>query len=463
MYQYQGLEDTIAAVATASGPGGIGVIRLSGSESVATVGSVFVAKSGRSLESVASHTIHYGWVRDKGVMIDEVLVSVMLAPRTYTRQDVVEISCHGGAVSVRAVLELVLKNGARLAEPGEFTKRAFLNGRIDLTQAEAVLDIIGSRTDVFLRASVHQLKGELADKLEATRDEILEVYTALEAVMNFPDDDRDAHQAGALAQGLEYPLTTINALLATADQGRIVKEGVRVALCGKPNVGKSSLLNALLRVPRAIVSDVAGTTRDTIEETAQIGGVPLQLIDTAGIIAPRDGIEEDAVRRSRAHMDSADLVLFVVDGSQELTDEDLAIARQLADREVLVVINKMDLPSRVDEAGIKQLECPDDGVRVSALCHTDLDFLRERILQRILPATPEDSGGVLLSNLRHIEALRRCVGFMSEAIALLDSNSALEVISEEIKSAINELDRITGRNIDADLIDRIFSAFCIGK
>jgi tRNA modification GTPase len=463
VYQYQGLDDTIAAISTAAGPGGIGMVRLSGPDSTRTAAPNFLAQSKQPLESFASHTVHYGWIKDGDSVVDEVLVTVMRAPRTYTRQDVVEVTCHGGAAAAAAILGLMLRNGARLAEPGEFTKRAFLNGRVDLAQAEAVLDIIKSGTRSFLKASAQQLRGELSIELEKLRGRLMDVYTEMEAVINFPEDDTGSRGEARLLDILRQSLDGLRALLETADQGRMLKEGVRMVICGKPNVGKSSLLNLLLRAPRAIVSGVAGTTRDTIEEPAQIGGVPFLLVDTAGIIEPRDLIEREAVRRSRDCIASADLVMFVLDGSRPFEPEDGDLLAQIRGQNAVVVVNKNDLEQKLDPGLARGVFGEKRVVSISALKAADLDVLRETILDCVLPSKSLERHGPLLSNLRHIEALRRCEEAVAGVVELLPQGAAREVLSGEIKRAVNELDRLTGRDIDADLIDRIFSEFCVGK
>jgi len=308
-------EGTIVAVSTATGPGGIGMVRMSGPDSIGILGRIFRHPRGLSAKGWKTFTARYGVVvRPDGSPVDEVLVTLMRAPKSYTCEDVVEISCHGGAAVVQTILELCLKEGARLAQPGEFTKRAFLNGRIDLTQAEAVLDMINAKTEASLRASERQLRGELHGAIEDLREQIMGVFTGIEAVLNFPEDDTDAGQVQALKGTLFGVVEKLTALLGTSRAGRILKEGVRVVICGKTNVGKSSLLNALLRHPRAIVTDLPGTTRDILEESANIKGVPVSLVDTAGILEPRDRVEEEAVRRTRIFVDAADVALLVLAG-----------------------------------------------------------------------------------------------------------------------------------------------------
>jgi len=461
------LDDTIAAISTPLGLGGIGIVRLSGKEALSIANKMFVAKGSCDLRKAPSHTVHYGIIvdkkRDKKGIIDEVLITVMRAPKTYTKQDVVEINSHGSSVALKAILSLAIDLGARLAEPGEFTKRAFLNGRIDLTQAEAVLDIIQSKTEAFLRLSTNQLKGDLTLKLEEIREDLMNVYAQLEAEVNFPDEDTAWKGKHNFFNSLESAERKIQKLLDSSHQGKIFKEGIRIVICGKPNVGKSSLLNVLLKSPRAIVSEIAGTTRDTIEESLQIKGVPFQVIDTAGILKPQNIIEEEAVNRSRLYTQSADIVLFLVDASQRLSEEDRDLANKLTGQNVIVVINKCDLDVQLDGSCILSLMPGKKSVHISVLKKEGIDELTDMIVDDALGGITFDMGGVLISNLRHISSLKDALMAVSKAENFLKQNLSQEFISEEIKGAINSLDMITGRHIDVDLLDNIFSNFCIGK
>jgi tRNA modification GTPase len=454
MYQYKGLEDTIAAIITPAGTGGVGIVRVSGTAALAVAGRVFLARDGSGPGAWTGWTVRYGQVTaaDSGI-IDEALLTVMRAPKSYTGEDVAEISCHGGPAAVRAVLERVLASGARLAQPGEFTKRAFLNGRIDLAQAEAVMDVISARTDAALRASERQLKGELSVELEAVRSALLGTLAGIEALINFPEDATDAGQAQVLRRDMAAAATRILTLLATARSGRILKEGVRVVICGKPNVGKSSLLNALLRAPRAIVTDVAGTTRDLLEETANINGIPVNLVDTAGILAPRDKIEAEAVRRSRDSVAGADIVLLVLDRSVFMDDTDRQLIEETAGPRRICVWNKADLPP-AGEANVSG-----EQVRVSALTGEGLDALRAAMVRVALDSDGLDGRGPVVNDVRHAEALCRA----SEALAEAAADHPAEFTAEGIKAAVNALDAITGRHVDDDVIESIFSRFCIGK
>ncbi len=455
------LDDTIVAISTAIGQGAIGIVRLSGNEALTIADGLFFSNSGKKPSEFKNFTVHYGWVMaGKDKIIDEALLTVMRAPKSYTKEDMVEISCHGGIVSVRAILTCALDLGARLAEPGEFTKRAFLNGRIDLAQAEAVLDIIQSKTEDFLRVSTSQLKGELSAELESIREQLMNAYIEIEAFINFPEDDINAAGREKILSVIETAKKRVEKLLLSSEQGRILKEGIKVVICGRPNVGKSSLLNVLLKTPRAIVSAVAGTTRDTIEETAQIRGIPFQLIDTAGILEPRDFIEEEAVKRSQLSIQSADLILLVVDSNSLLTKEDQGLMQSLKGKNVLVVLNKSDLPQRAEESSIKKIFSPI--LKVSARTNKGIEQLEEAIVQSVWHGQAPESSAILVSNMRHIESLKRCQEALKGVERVLPRIS-LEFSSEEIKRAVNFLDNITGRNLDADLLDNIFSQFCIGK
>ncbi len=485
-------EDTIVAISTPLGRAGIGIVRMSGRDALSIADKMFVSKNKQRPSQFKSFSVHYGDVvrlqegsdnntlisvdKDNACyeVIDEALLTVMRAPKSYTREDVVEISSHGGIACLKAILSLAVKLGARLAESGEFTKRAFLNGRIDLAQAEAVMDIINSKTEAFLRISTSQLKGDLSTELERIRRLLMDVFVKIEAVINFPEDDiceevdksvdvKRCRRHSTFLEEISSAIERIESLLKTAEQGRIMREGINIVFCGRPNVGKSSLLNALLRTPRAIVSDIPGTTRDTIEESAQIKGVPVRLVDTAGILEPRDLIEEEAVKRSRDSIKAADIILFIVDANSIFTDEDKRLFEQIKERNVIVVVNKCDLQQRLDESEIMAL-CPNKSlVKVSAVKRMGLEVLETAIFESVWSTDMDSQEGIILTNLRHVEALERCRGCLFEAVSLLRDASPAEIVSEQIRQAVGFLDKITGRNIDADLLNAIFSRFCIGK
>ncbi len=470
MYQYASHVDTIAAIATASGAGGVGIVRLSGSQSAAILGKVFAARTSAAPETWTPNMLHIGWVRDSsGARLDEALAVVMRAPRSYTAEDSAEIHTHGGLSASRVTLDLCLHSGARLAQPGEFTRRAFLNGRIDLAQAEAVLDMVSARTELMLRAAGHQLSGELSARLMVARETLLGIYSDIEALLNFPEDDTDHGQCPAAHAGVTSVLGRLKALLATADAGMMIRNGIRMAICGKPNAGKSSLLNALLRHARAIVTDIAGTTRDTLEESANIKGIPVNLVDTAGILQPRDKVEEEAVRRSYEAMASADIVVLVLDRSRPLEAVDRDLLAQTIPARTVVVLNKCDLPAQISAgeaaaaAGCRQV------VAVSTLERDGIAALEDVLAGLAVHGGPSalaalaDSSAVVLTNARHVQALRLAVDALQGSLQALDTGAPLELVSDGIKTAINHLDAVTGRDIDSDALDRIFAGFCIGK
>ncbi len=491
MNQLTDINDTIAAIATPVGHGGIGIIRLSGPGSLSIADKIFLAKNNKKPSSFRDFSVHYGWIigserrleargqtlearkTDVGSLaehkslnvekIDEVLLTIMRAPRSYTMQDVVEISCHGGAVSLRTILGIVLENGARLAEPGEFTKRAFLNGRIDLAQAEAVLDIINSKTETFLKLSANQLKGDLSVELGSIREDLMATYIELEAVVNFPEDEVDSKGKEKILGDIDSALQRVQKLLRSSEHGRILREGIKIVICGRPNVGKSSLLNALLKQSRAIVSPVAGTTRDTIEEMANIKGIPFQLVDTAGILEPRDLIEEEAIKRSRMFIKAADLILFVFDSHDRLSAEDERLMEEVKSANVLVVLNKSDLSVGIDISKIQQHLPYKKLIKISALERNGMEDLEDAIVENIWQGRSVDSSELVLSNLRHIQALKDCKESIEKVVSNLQCGLSFEFVSEEIKIAVNFLDQITGRDIDVDLLENIFSKFCIGK
>jgi tRNA modification GTPase len=464
-------EDTIVAISTPKGTGGIGIVRLSGKSALSIADKMFSTSKGETPSTFKGFTVHYGHVVDRpkekksdnAEIIDEALLTVMRSPKSYTREDVVEISCHGGIVVLKRILSLALDLGARLADPGEFTKRAFLNGRIDLTQAEAVLDIIRSKTDAFLKVSTHQLKGELTLKLEAIRERLMDVYTECEAIVNFPEDDTGFFNKEKILKSLDDAKEKTEHLIKSSEQGRILREGIKIVICGKPNVGKSSLLNVLLKHPRAIVSEVSGTTRDTIEEMAQINDIPFELVDTAGILEPRDLIEEEAVKRTNISIQNADLILLMFDGSLPFSPIDEGFICNVKDRNVIVVVNKCDLDNRIEDKKIRKFFPEEKIMRISALKNIAIKELKDTVTDHVLKGKTLDNENIMISNVRHIQSLKVCDSGLSGAIDCINQKLSPEFISEEIKKAIDALDTITGRSIESDLLDKIFSEFCIGK
>ena len=457
------LDDTIAAIATPIGESGIGIVRISGRKALSIADRIFVSRDRQKPSSFKTYTTHYGWIIDpkRGLKVDEVILTVMRKPRSYTRQDIVEINCHGGIIPLRKALELVLDLGARLSKPGEFTKRAFLNGRIDLAQSEAVLDIIRAKTDSALRVSVEQLKGGLSKRLNQLRDKLLELLTILEANIDFPDEDLEAIDIKNIATGIDRVNQELRFLLENSKRGRIFREGIKVVICGRSNAGKSSLLNALLKCERSIVTPIAGTTRDTVEDILDIRGIPIRIVDTAGIIEPSDLIEQKAVSRSQRCIQEANLVLFVFDGSRDLSYEDKTLMRKIKLKPTLALINKIDLKQRIKQDEIAQ-RFP-QLVKISAKKQKNIDLLEEAIAQFVFSGKIKSGDPVWVTNLRHIQQLKRVEKSIMRARKSTNVNLPFDLIAQDIKEAIGFLDEILGKRFSEDLLDRIFSEFCIGK
>ncbi len=454
-------DDTIAAISTPLGEGGLAVIRVSGGEALAVADRCFEPVGKRSVKPsmAASHTIQFGRVVHQGRPVDEVLVAVMRAPRTYTREDVVEISCHGGILPAKLVLDAVLANGARLAEPGEFTQRAFLNGRLDLAQAEAVADIIHSRTELALAAAEEQLAGKLSQRINRLRDDLMLVLAHVEAHIDFPDEDIAPDTHAQLLGRIDAGLAFMDELLRTANEGQILRRGFRVAIVGRPNVGKSSLLNHLLGHDRAIVSPIPGTTRDTIEETANIRGLPVVFIDTAGLREAGEAIEAEGIRRSHQAMRQADLILHVLDGAESLQVEDERYLAEFSGKPRLVVRNKSDLPARLQLPPGLADRC----VAVSCLTGAGLESLKDAIKETVWAGDIRSEMLEVMINSRHQDALRRAREAATRAGEALRAGATLELVALDLRIATNAVGEIVGKTAVDDLLDAIFSQFCIGK
>lgn len=456
-------DDTITALSTPVGQGGIGIVRMSGPDSMRIVDEVFRPRQGGSLSHMPSHTLIYGHVVEPtdGGIVDEVLATAMRAPRSYTREDVVEIHCHGGMVPVRRVLEVILSMGARLADPGEFTKRAFLNGRISLIQAEAVLDVISAKTEEGMKIAVEQVRGGLSDLLHGIRGALVEVLALAEAHIDFPEDDLGTADTGELISRLSGISCEIAGLSATFREARFFREGLAVAIVGKPNVGKSSLLNVLLRKNRAIVSELPGTTRDVIEEYLNLDGLPVRIMDTAGIRESDEVVEREGIRRSLEALDGADFVIALIDGSQSLDGEDNELLRQIEGRKSIVALSKADLPVRVSPSS------PDLGgsrcIRISSLTGEGIEELKSVILESNISAHRENRDGVIVTNIRHKLALDTAGASIERATALLRKGNPLELFAVEMRDALDRIGEITGAVTTEDILDTIFSRFCIGK
>ncbi|HXG23327.1 MAG TPA: tRNA uridine-5-carboxymethylaminomethyl(34) synthesis GTPase MnmE [Chthonomonadales bacterium] len=461
------LHDTIAAIATPPGEGGIGIVRISGPVAFSIADRLFATRAGAP-SSLPSHTIHYGLIRDPetGEHIDDALLLPFRKPRSYTGEDVVEFSCHGGPVTLGRVLTLALRAGARLAEPGEFTQRAFLNGRMDLAQAEAVCDQIRARTEAAQRLAMRQREGALSREVARIREDLVGALAAVEVTIDFSEEVGDLDYA-AMAERLAKIRAGVDRLIATAERGRIYREGVRLCIVGRPNVGKSSLLNALLRENRAIVTPIAGTTRDVIEETAHVRGIPLIAIDTAGLRETQDLVERIGVERARAAIETASFLLFVLDASTGWTEEDASIAAQITGRRVAWVLNKVDLISLPEIQQIEAITAPyrkgSPLVPISAMEGTGLEQLEETIACLLLGGEGIDVEEVIVSNVRHLHALEEARNSLLEAERTTAETLPPDFISIDLRAALDSLGRITGETATEEIIHRIFHDFCIGK
>ncbi len=467
-------EDTIVAVSTPVGEGGIGIVRMSGRAAVKIADRIFISRDKKKPSKFKSHTIHYGYVirsekrkaknaKHGKEIIDEVLLTVMKAPKTYTKEDVVEINCHGGIVAVRKVFEILVRNSARPASPGEFTRRAFLNGRIDLAQAESVLDIIKSKTDAGLRASLNQLEGDLSGEIRIVREKIIKICADIEGSIDFPEEDIDADTAGSWLRDVKGCKSNLEKLLNTYHDGAILKEGIVAVICGRPNVGKSSLLNLLLKKHRAIVTHIPGTTRDPIEETASIRGIPIRLVDTAGIRKERNIVEKEGIKRSHLYLSRADLIICVLDGSEKLKKEDMEILNKVNNRSTVIVINKCDLRPKARMEEIRKIMKNGDILKVSCIDKIGIDKLEERIYNKVWSGKVNSSNEVMVNNIRHKGAIESAVEALSKAEEAITHNISPEFVASDIKRCADSLGEITGEIYTDDILNAIFSRFCIGK
>lgn len=472
MFAINAFDDTIAAISTPPGEGGIGIVRLSGSDAIRIAGRIFRSPKNRKLTGTESHRIIYGFIIDPSTnaTIDEVLVSIMHAPNTYTREDIVEINCHGGLLPLRKALELVLNNGARLAEPGEFTRRAFLSGRIDLSQAEAVIDIIKAKTEASRKVAIEQLSGSLSEKITSLRDSITKLCAQIEAYIDFPEDDIEPASKDLISDRVRSVRHELSLLSESFEEGRFFREGIKVAIVGKPNVGKSSLLNALLKRDRAIVTEMPGTTRDVLEEYLNIKGLPVRIMDTAGIRETHEMAEREGVLRSLRAIEDADIVIGVIDGSRHLSDEDLNVLSRLRDYKIIIALNKSDLSPAEDI--IKKLEAYSGNiVMLSAKTGFGLDILKERIVDVAikhpsssnLSVSHETAAGILVTNVRHKTAIDNAIKALDRTSEVLVSRRPLEIVAIELRDALDRLGEIVGAVTTEDILNTVFSEFCIGK
>lgn len=455
--------DTIAAIATVLGEGGISIIRISGTKSLDIVNSIFKGKNNRDLLDIKPYSMRYGFIIEKETedVLDEVLVTYMKGPRSYTAEDTVEINCHGGVTPTKRIFQEIIKAGARVAEPGEFTKRAFLNGRIDLSQAEAVIDIIRSKTELSMKSAVLQSNGRISKEINTLRNKLLQIIAHIEATVDFPEDDLEEVTSNQVSIQIQNIINEVNELLSTADEGKILREGLNVVIVGKPNVGKSSLLNALLKEQRAIVTEVPGTTRDVIEEYINLDGVPIKIIDTAGIRETEDIVEKIGVEKSKEKIAEADLIIFMIDLSRELDDEDKEIMDYIRDKKYIVLLNKSDLKNKVVKEDLIGLDLKYI-IESSAKIGKGLDELKDSIKELFFKGEVKNQD-IIITNARHKEALIRAKESLSSALDTLNNTLAIDLSSIDIRNAWSKLGEITGDTLEEDIIDKIFSEFCLGK
>lgn len=453
--------DTIVAISTLSGFAGIGIVRLSGPAALCIASKIFHPKSKKKIKELSANTVHLGKITDGKKFVDEVLLTVMKAPKSYTREDIVEISCHGGPVPLKKTLELCVKYGARLADPGEFTKRAYLNGRIDLSQAEAVCDIIKAKTEAALSCAVSQLSGVLSEEINRQKSELVDILATIEAAIDYSEDEIPVIDGEEVLGKIEKIGTALEKMLLTFQTGKIFRDGVRTAIIGKPNVGKSSLLNVLIGQNRAIVTEIPGTTRDIIEETIDISGIPLILTDTAGIRKhSKDIVEKIGIERAQETLETADLVLFVLDSSSKLSPEDFQIAELLVSKKVILVLNKSDKPSNIGD--VSELEISAPVVKISASKNEGLEDLK-KIIYNLFITSDITTGDFILTNVRHKILIEHSLDSLEKAVASIKNGLSEEFTAADLRSALNYLGEITGEVPTEEILDRIFSNFCVGK
>ena len=457
------IDDNIAAIATAPGEGGIGIIRISGEKSLQVANSIFKSISGKKIEEYNTRTLIYGHIVDNDKVIDEVLVAFMKGPNSYTTEDVIEINCHGGFISVKKILELILSKDVRLADQGEFTKRAFLNGRIDLAQAEAIIDVINAKTDMAHTVAQSQLEGSLSKKIKDLRFNVTEILAQITVSLDFPDEDVEHITYNTLKEKTIALQKEINKLYDTSESGKILRDGLKTVIVGKPNVGKSSLLNAILGENRAIVTDIPGTTRDVIEEFVNIKGIPLKIVDTAGIRETEDVVERIGVEKSREFFSAADLSIVVLDSSRSLDPEDMEILESVQPNKTIVLLNKTDLDRVINLDKIKEYIAEENIIEISALQHEGIEKIHDKIEEMVFAGTVRNSSDLVVTNSRHKDALYKAKQSIEDALNAIESYMPLDFVEVDFKNIWDYLGYINGDTVTEDLLDTIFSNFCIGK
>lgn len=459
------VNNTIAAISTSLSASGIGIIRISGEDAIIIADKLFVSKKNKKLIEQKTHTIHYGNIinPESNEIIDEVLVSVMKEPNTYTKENIIEINCHGGVIVMQKILHLVLSNGARLAEPGEFTKRAFLSGRMDLSSAEAVIDIINAKTELSLESSVNQLKGNIYREIKNIRSKLIELIAHIEASIDYPEYDYEELGEDMVLNNLDGIKEKVSKLLNSADDGKIIREGIKTVIVGKPNVGKSSLMNALLNEDRAIVTDVAGTTRDVLEEYMNIKGIPLRIIDTAGIRETEDIVEKIGVNKSEELVQEADLVIMMLDASSDLTEEDRYIFNLIKNKKTIVLLNKIDLPVRITEEFVNEEVKNTKVISTSLKDNKGLDDIEKAIKDMFLIGDINFNDNLYITNIRHKVSLENAIDSLSSVKESIEMGMPEDCWSIDLKNSYDYLGEITGDSVSDDIIHQIFSQFCLGK
>ncbi len=449
------MEDTIAAISTALGVGAISIIRVSGNDSIKIVNEIF---KGKDLSKQNTHTIHYGYIVDNEKIIDEVLVSIMKSPKTFTKEDIVEINCHGGIATTNKVLELVLNKGARLAEPGEFTKRAFLNGRIDLIEADGIMNLISSKTDKARQLSINQLSGKVSNNIAYLREELIKIISNIEVNIDYPEyEDIEVLSNEKILPSIQLLKQKLTTIIKESEDGKLINEGINVGIIGRPNVGKSSLLNSLLEENKAIVTDIEGTTRDIVEGTITLNGVVLNIIDTAGIRKTDNIVEQIGVEKSYEIIDKSDLIIFVLNNNEELTQEDLELYQKIQNKEHIIVLNKIDLEQKINLDNIKE-----DIIKIS-LKNNNADLILNKITEIYNLDKLEIKDQTYLSNARNISLLKKSLNNINNSITHIENNSPIDIVELELKESWNTLGEIIGKTYTDELLDQLFSRFCLGK